>query len=117
MRQTRKVSLGGKLALGHFAVLAATLLLLLIPQPAALVRESDHWYWSFSQAEMWLLIMFTFPCSMFFSHSHHGMFIEWTNERMLVPLLFIFAANSYAVGYSSAYVLSGIRKLWTKLAA
>jgi len=117
MRKIRKLSFGGKLALGHFTLLATALLLPMVPQPAASVTSGDHWFWWFLQVDGWLILLFSFPASMFFGHSLHGMFVGWMNERMLIPLFFIFAANSFAVGYGCAYALSIIRKRRTREAA
>jgi hypothetical protein len=118
MMTERNLSLGGKVALCHFGLLAATILLPLLPQPQASITNGDHWYWWFLEGWVWLLLLLTFPVSLFFAHAiHGGPFVFWMTPRLFVPLCFIFAANSFAVGYGYAFVHSLITKRWGRATA
>jgi hypothetical protein len=111
MLAKHKLSLGGKIALGHFALVALVLLIPAIPQPEASVSSGSHWFWWLLTLHAYGLPLLTFPVSLFFGHAlHGGPFYLWTTPQWFVPLCFILAANSFAVGYGYAYAHSFITK-------
>lgn len=111
MSAQRKLSLGGKVTFGHFVLLALVLLIPALPQPQASVTDGDHWFWWLLTVHAYGLPLLTLPVSLFFGHAvHGGPFYLWMTPQMFVPLCFILAANSFAVGYGYAYVHSLVTK-------
>jgi hypothetical protein len=110
MRTNRKLSLGGKIALSHFACLAV---FLLIPEIIGPTPTEKSYNLRFCLVMLYGcgVPLLTLPISLFID-------LElWMTETRFVALCFIFAANSFAVGYGYAYALSFLRKRRAKATA
>jgi hypothetical protein len=106
MRPRTRLSLGGKLFLVHFSLVAVFwVLLFLFPQPRASITDGEHWFWDFLEFCHKALLRLTLPVSRYMSHGVAAPFILWTNAKMFIPLCFILALNSLFIGYSLELVL------------